>query len=323
MFERLGRTAAAIGTGNDPADVLSFSRDDGLGSGAVFNRAPRRVVAALAVSAGFGVLGFGAPAYAQTATTSTGGICNGVTNQLAHRGMVQPNLLKAAARQNAAQIATLQAERAALVTRQTSLAAQVAAAEKQIADLDAANAKLDGEIAAAEMLLTKMTEDRATLDAAIKAAEVELTTLQGQRTTLVNQITPLQTQLADAQKTLAGLNTQKAGVESSLDTKRVSSPLRTPGWTARPPRRPPRRTPSTLSCSRSRRRRRSWPDSSLRATRPRCSWTPPRRSWPTPAPRCQGSRLPPRPPTPTPPPRPPRWSRPRRTCAWPSRASPP
>lgn len=63
--------------------------------------------------------------------------------------MVQPDSLKAAARQNAELIAKLQAERAALVTTQTSLAAQVAAAEKQIADLNAANAKLDSEIAAA------------------------------------------------------------------------------------------------------------------------------------------------------------------------------
>jgi septal ring factor EnvC (AmiA/AmiB activator) len=71
------------------------------------------------------------------------------------------------------------------------------------------------------MLLKKMTADRATLDAAIKAAELELTGLRDARTALVSQITPLQTQLLDAQKTLAGLNTQKAGVESSLVTKRA------------------------------------------------------------------------------------------------------
>ena len=42
-----------------------------------------------------GLLGAATPAIAATATA--GGICNGVTNQQAHRGMVQPNLLKAAA----------------------------------------------------------------------------------------------------------------------------------------------------------------------------------------------------------------------------------
>lgn len=49
---------------------------------------------------------------AVAATTSATGICNGVVNQLAHRGAVQENLLKAAARKNADAIAALQAERA-------------------------------------------------------------------------------------------------------------------------------------------------------------------------------------------------------------------
>jgi hypothetical protein len=93
-------------------------------------RAQGRVVATLAASAGFGVLAFGTPAYAQD-IAAPGGICNGVTNQLAHRGMVQPNLLKAAARQNAEQIATLTAERAALVTTQNSLTAQITAARRR------------------------------------------------------------------------------------------------------------------------------------------------------------------------------------------------
>ena len=107
--------------------IMSFSRVDAVGSGAGFKRATGRVVAALAASAGFGLLAVGAPAYADT---TTGGICNGVTNQLAHRGMVQPNLLKAAARQNAEQIATLQAERGALVTTQNTLTAQITAASR-------------------------------------------------------------------------------------------------------------------------------------------------------------------------------------------------
>jgi len=89
-----------------------------------------------------GLLGTSIPAVASTSPTT--GICNGVTNQLAHRGMVQPNLLRAAARQNAEQIAKLQADRTALVTTQNGLTAQITAAEKEIAALDAEFATLSG-----------------------------------------------------------------------------------------------------------------------------------------------------------------------------------
>jgi septal ring factor EnvC (AmiA/AmiB activator) len=79
-----------------------------------------------------------------------------VTNQQAHRGNVQPNLVKAAAKQNAEQIATLTAERAALVTTQNSLTAQITAAEKEIAALDAQYATLVGQIDTVTMSLTKL-----------------------------------------------------------------------------------------------------------------------------------------------------------------------
>src|SRR5687767_12172981 len=88
----------------------------------------RRAAAAFVVPIIVGsLLGVHSPAIAATAV-SGGGICNGVTNQLAHRGMVQPNLLKAAARQNAELIARLQADRAALISTQNFLAEQIAAA---------------------------------------------------------------------------------------------------------------------------------------------------------------------------------------------------
>jgi chromosome segregation ATPase len=186
------------------------------------------------------LMGSMTPAVATTSPTTV--ICNGVTNQEAHCGGVQPNLLKAAARQNAAQIATLTAERAALVTTQNSLTAQITAAEKEIAALDAGLATLEGKIATTEMSLTKLTSDRAALDARIATAKTELTELQGQKTMLASQITPLQDQLSAARGELAALKTQKANVESSLVTKRVSPRLRQPVWTARPPRRPPLRT---------------------------------------------------------------------------------
>jgi hypothetical protein len=90
-----------------------------------------------------------------------GRICNGVTNQLAHRGNVQPNLLKAAAKQNAEQIAKLQAERAAIITQQNAWTAQITAAEKEIAALDAAEAALVGQIDSVTMSLTKLEGDKA------------------------------------------------------------------------------------------------------------------------------------------------------------------
>src|SRR3954464_4180257 len=89
----------------------------------------RRITSAIVLPGVFaGMLMFATPATG--ATNPVTGNCNGVTNQLAHRGAVQPNLLKAAARQNAEQIAVLTAERATLVTTQNSLTAQVAAAER-------------------------------------------------------------------------------------------------------------------------------------------------------------------------------------------------
>jgi uncharacterized protein YlxW (UPF0749 family) len=73
---------------------------------------------------------------AVAATTSTTGMCNGVVNQLAHRGAVQENLLKNAAKKNADAIVVLQTERAKLQTSADSLSAQVVAAQKALADLE-------------------------------------------------------------------------------------------------------------------------------------------------------------------------------------------
>jgi septal ring factor EnvC (AmiA/AmiB activator) len=65
--------------------------------------------------------------------------------------------LKAAARQNAAQIATLTAERRGAGHHQNTLTAQITAAEKEIAALDAEFATLKGQYEATEMSLTKLT----------------------------------------------------------------------------------------------------------------------------------------------------------------------
>jgi hypothetical protein len=58
----------------------------------------RRVASAVVLPGMFAGLLVFAPAASATTPAPTTGICNGVTNQLAHRGNVQPNLLKAAAR---------------------------------------------------------------------------------------------------------------------------------------------------------------------------------------------------------------------------------
>ena len=111
---------------------------------------------------------------------------------------MQPNLLKAAAKQNAESIAKLQAERAALVTTQND----AGRADRCRGEGDRRPGRrvrqLVGEIATADDVADQAEADKATLAAAIAAASTELTTLQGQRTTLVNQITPLQTQLTAA-----------------------------------------------------------------------------------------------------------------------------
>jgi hypothetical protein len=116
------RLIALMGCTGDEAKVL----------GGILLR-HRRKTAALGVAASllFGGSLALAPAASADTTSGSAGICNGVSNQQAHRGNVQPNLLKAAARQNAEAIAKLTAERTALVTTQNSLTVQVTAAERR------------------------------------------------------------------------------------------------------------------------------------------------------------------------------------------------
>ena len=120
-----------------------------------------------------GILGAGSPAIAAT-TTASDGICNGVVNQYAHRGTVQENLLKAAARKNAKLIAKLQADRTALQTQSSTLTSQITTAEQALAALEAEGAKLDADIAAAESELATLTADQTNTATAITAGEKAL-----------------------------------------------------------------------------------------------------------------------------------------------------
>src|SRR5512141_1297107 len=84
--------------------------------------------------------------FAPQATATPGsvtGICNGVVNQLAHRGTVQENLLKASAKKNADIIARLQTERSVLQASAAALTVEIEAATASIATLDAAQLVLD------------------------------------------------------------------------------------------------------------------------------------------------------------------------------------
>src|SRR4051812_1694168 len=104
------------------------------GSGPARRRAAAAFVVPVIVG---GMLSLGSPATAATSTTTTatGGICNGVMNQLAHRGTVQENLLKAATKKNADLIASVTAQRTALQTQSTDLQRQIVQITQQLADL--------------------------------------------------------------------------------------------------------------------------------------------------------------------------------------------
>src|SRR5690349_2888835 len=118
---------------------MSRSRFTGQSFLARHSTSARRAAKALVIPAALAatILGGSAAQAATTAPGTSNGICNGVVNQLAHRGSVQENLLRAAARKNADLIASLTTQRAALESQRTSLRAQVDEANQQLADLQA------------------------------------------------------------------------------------------------------------------------------------------------------------------------------------------
>ncbi|HSL38045.1 MAG TPA: chromosome segregation ATPase, partial [Arthrobacter sp.] len=133
--------------------------------------------------------------FAPQATATTGsvtGICNGVVNQLAHRGTVQENLLKASARKNADIIARLQAESSTLQATAAALTAEIAAADASIAALEAAQVTLDGEINAVQDELTADEAERSSTAAAVLKLQGTLAGLEAERVTTQNELAPLQ-----------------------------------------------------------------------------------------------------------------------------------
>src|SRR3954451_21924611 len=121
-----------------------------------------------------GVLIGPSPANAATITTHPNGICNGVVNQLAHRGTVQENLLKAAARKNTELITKMQADRAALVTQADTLTKQIADSNAKIAALNTADAELDSQISDANSELSTLTAAQTAKATEIANAKAEI-----------------------------------------------------------------------------------------------------------------------------------------------------
>ncbi len=160
------------------------------------------------------------PTAAFAADPATSGICNGVVNQTAHRGSVQENLLRAAARKNAELIAGLQAQRAVLQTRADTLTAQIAAAEKLIADLTAANVELDKQIVDATTQLKTVTDAQTAKATEIADAEKALAALRLQKTAVETALAPLQKELADAEKARTTLKAAADAVDAQITAKK-------------------------------------------------------------------------------------------------------
>src|SRR6478735_3388907 len=161
---------------------MSRSRFTGQSFFARHSTSARRAAKALVIPAALAatILG-GSPAQAATTAPGTSnGICNGVVNQLAHRGSVQENLLKAAAKKNADLIASLSAQRTALESQRAGLQAQLDQANQQLADLEAQQVKLGADEKAAQANLDAITAQQATVAAQVAEGQKMLDALRGQ-----------------------------------------------------------------------------------------------------------------------------------------------
>ncbi|MEQ7739666.1 hypothetical protein ABQG64_26170, partial [Escherichia coli] len=147
-------------------------------------------------------------------TSSNASICNGVVNQLAHRGTVQENLLRAAAKKNADVIAKLEAEKVQLQAQEAELKAGIEAADKVLADLAAEELQLENDEAAAAQELARLTAERAKTAAKVAETEAAISGLKATRDGVVSELTPLQEELAAAEATAAALEDQAAELEA-------------------------------------------------------------------------------------------------------------
>ena len=145
----------------------------------------RTITALVSIAAVVGGLAVAAPV-----ASSSSGICSGVVNQLAHRGMVQENLLKAAARKNAESITKLQAEKAVLEGTVKTLTTDIASTTAAIAALDAEVVRLDTSIATATTELARLTTEQASTTTAIADAKAALADAQSRQADLTEKLRP-------------------------------------------------------------------------------------------------------------------------------------
>jgi chromosome segregation ATPase len=184
----------------------------------------RRIASAVALPGVFaGMLVFASPATAATSSAPAGttGICNGVVNQLSHRGMVQENLLKAAAKKNADIIAKLTVDRAALQTTADSLQLDITTATQMIASLEVQSVQLDKDIVAATAEVTRLTAAQTTTMTAIADAEKALAEFRTQEAAFTAELTPLQADLKAAQEAKAVLVEQAKAFDAQIVAKQA------------------------------------------------------------------------------------------------------
>jgi hypothetical protein len=169
------------------------------GTGRSPARTTRRAASAFIVPVMLaGLVSLQSPAEAATtsSTSTTSGICNGVMNQLAHRGQVQENILKAAARKNADQIAALQAQRATLQrpgpTPSRGRSPMRSRPSPPSMRRGSSSADIPDSPGPADSQQTSTT-------AAVADGEKALANLEAERATIVAQLSPLLDQLAAAE----------------------------------------------------------------------------------------------------------------------------
>ena len=177
----------------------------------------RWAVAAFVVPAVFaGVIGLQGTA---EAATTGGGICSGVVNQLAHRGAVQENLLKAAAKKNADLIASLKADRSRMDGVASTLTAQLDQVNQQIADLEAEETRLTTDLQNAEDRLAELTRTQSATRQAIEDATSNCPACGRRWRPPGRSSRPCRLSLPRWRPSAAALTQQKHDIEQQLDAK--------------------------------------------------------------------------------------------------------
>jgi chromosome segregation ATPase len=149
------------------------------------------------------------------------GVCSGVLNAPSHRGSVQENLLKAAAKKNADLIVKLRADKAALEDRAKTLQQGITDGRSAIAALEAEDVRLDEQIDVGTAELARLRTAEGTTTAAVAAAEKALADLGTEKEALAAQLLRAQADLEAAEAARAELRAQAAAVGEQIAAKRL------------------------------------------------------------------------------------------------------